>query len=156
MQVNNIQSGQIKYVYGVMSEEGYKKENKTEVPEESFFGRDEYVPSEEEEPIGLYAVSQDDEGNPRIDYDPPEKPDKKDGNSPESSKKSRSQSVTGNTDKADREIERLKKRAKQLEQQISSAEGKERERLEKLLASVRNELSQKDNDTYRRQNSVFS
>lgn len=155
MQVNNIQSGQNSVIYGVRAaaEISEKENDKAGEYEERLYGRDEYIPSEEDEPIGLYAVSQDEEGNPRIDYDSPGKPDKKGEKFPE---KSRSESVTGNTDKVDREIERLKKRAEQLEQQLRFAEGKERERLEKQLASVRNEIFQKDNDAYRRQHTVFS
>ena len=153
MQVNNIQSGQSSALYGVRSVEGVlgADSQKAEASEEKLYGRDEYIPGEEEEPIGLYAVSHDDEGNPKIDYDPPESPDRKDDVPAE-----KSESVTINTDKVDREIEQLKKRAEQLEQRISSAEGRERERLEKQLARVRSEISQKDNDTYRRQNSIFS
>lgn len=65
---------------------------------------------------------------------------------------------TGDTGKVDREIERLKEKKKQLEQQIQTAAGDEKkvQELERKLAQVENELSQKDNDTYRRNNTVFS
>ena len=63
-----------------------------------------------------------------------------------------------NTDKVDREIEKLKEKKRELEQQIRSASGDERkiQELEKKLAQVEQELSQKDNDTYRKQHSEFS
>ena len=66
--------------------------------------------------------------------------------------------VTGNTDAVDREIEKLKKRKLQLEQQIRKASGNEEKikELEKKLAQVESELSQKDNDTYRRQHTVVT
>ena len=47
---------------------------------------------------------------------------------------------------------------KQLDQQIKAAAGdKEKAKvLEKKLAQIKGQLSQKDNDTYRRQNAVIS
>ncbi len=73
------------------------------------------------------------------------------------SPKCKSEKCTCNTDKVDREIERLKKKQKQLEQQINNtADPKKAEALEKELAQVEHELSQKDNDSYRRQHAVFS
>lgn len=58
----------------------------------------------------------------------------------------------------DREIEKLKEDKKQLEQQIQAAEGDEEKikELEKKLTQIEGELSQKDNDTYRRQNAAIS
>ena len=66
--------------------------------------------------------------------------------------------VTGNTDAVDREIEKLKKKKQQLEQQIRKASGDEEKtkELEKKLAQVESELAQKDNDTYRRQHAVVT
>ena len=63
-----------------------------------------------------------------------------------------------NTDNVDREIEKLKEEKEQLEQQIKAAAGdKEKVKvLEKKLAQIEGELSQKDNDTYRRKNAVIS
>ena len=64
------------------------------------------------------------------------------------------------TDKVEREIKKLKEKKQQLEQQIQSASGDNKENkireLEKKLAQVENELRQKDNDTYRRQNASVS
>lgn len=63
-----------------------------------------------------------------------------------------------NTDKVDREIKHLREKQKQLQQQIKSAYGDEEKvkELQKKLAQVESELMQKDNDTYRRQNSSVS
>lgn len=66
-------------------------------------------------------------------------------------------SCTGNTDKVDREIEKLKKKKAELEQQLSSETDERKiKSLEKELAQVERELSQKDNDAYRRQHAVYT
>lgn len=153
MQINNIQSGQSNGIYDIKPEPKISGKKTAEKSDEKIRVRDEYIPGEEDKSIGLYGLSHDEEGNPKIEYDPPEKAEKKPGDVPE---KSRAESCTANTDKVDREIERLKKRAEQLEQRLVSAEGKEQERLERQLENVRRELSQKDNDSYRRQHTVFS
>lgn len=63
---------------------------------------------------------------------------------------------TTNTDKVDREIKKLKEEKKQLEQQIKMAAGNPQKimELKKKLSMIEQELSQKDNDTYRRQKST--
>lgn len=64
---------------------------------------------------------------------------------------------TTNTDKVDREIEKLKEERDQLEQQIRTAKAPDKiEDLKRRLARLENELRQKDNDGYRRQNAVIS
>ena len=116
---------------------------------------DEYIKSENSSDIasGLYKVVPDENGSYKILYDDPKA----------EASKSSEEECTVNTDKADREIEKLKESWKgadheHLVQQINSAsgdEGKVRE-LEKKLAAVEKELAQKDNDAYRRQNAVIS
>lgn len=107
--------------------------------------QDEYISSERSgaKPSGLYRVGQDENGRQKVFYDDPKKPAEK---------------CTGNTDQVDREIEELKEKKKELEQQIRLASGDEKKvrELENRLAQVESELSQKDNDTYRRQHSNFS
>lgn len=110
--------------------------------------KDEYISSEQSgnKPSGMYRMGQDENGNPKVLYDDPKKAggaDKK---------------CTTNTDKVDREIKKLKEQKQQLEQQIKAASGDEAKvkELEKKLSQVEAELSQKDNDTYRRQNAVIS
>ena len=153
MQIYNIQNGQSNAVYGVRSaaEVSEKEQDIAEETGENLHGKDEYIPSDKDEPIGIYAVSQDDEGNPKINYDSPEKADNEPENTPE-----KSESCTTNTDNVDREIQQLKEQAHQLSRCINSAEGKEREHLEKQLKSIQSELLQKDNDNYRRQHAVIS
>lgn len=58
------------------------------------------------------------------------------------------------TDKVDAEIRVLKNKKAQLEQKISSEPNSAD--LQRQLAQIENELRQKDNDTYRRQNTYFS
>ena len=99
--------------------------------------RDEYIPGERPS-----APEKEDQAKQS-----PNAPD-----SPDKSKKA-DEKYVGNTDKVDREIEKLKERKKELEQQIRAAAGDEQkvQALEKELAQVENELRQKDNDAYRKQ-----
>lgn len=132
MQINNISQNA---VYGAAhrSEAAENKQNEL-VPEEKVSRkRDEYVPSEEDKDIGL--------------YEPPEE---------ENASEKKSESCTCNTDRVDEEIKRLKEKQEQLEQKLRAAEGENAERIEKQLESVSAELAMKDNDTYRRQNAVFT
>lgn len=98
---------------------------------------DEYIPEEKREPSGRYWLERDEDGQLKVHVD-------------------REESCTGNTDAVDREIERLKRKREELEQRIERETDSAKEALEKELAQVERELSQKDNDTYRRQHTVFS
>ena len=142
--------------------------------------KDEYISSEQSgsRPSGLYHMGKDENGNPKVLYDDPKKVGGADRNgesgvrvnSSEKDKKAEqpkvksgrreddAEEVTGNTDAVDREIEKLKKKKQQLEQQIRKAFGDEEKtkELEKKLAQVESELAQKDNDTYRRQHAVVT
>ncbi|MCM1541114.1 MAG: hypothetical protein NC121_07625 [Blautia sp.] len=126
--------------------------------------RDEYISSEKSNsrPSGLYRMGQDENGNPKVLYDEPKKSGGADGKEQpkaqaDSSKKD-VEKCTMNTDKTDREIKKLKEQKQQLEQQVKAASGDEErvKDLKKKLSRVKSELSQKDNDTYRRQNAVIS
>ena len=114
--------------------------------------KDEYISSEKSgnKPSGLYRMGQDENGNPKVLYDDPKKVQKK-------SATGKAEECITNTDAVDREIEKLKEEKRQIEQQIQAEtdENKVKE-LEKKLAQVEAELSQKNNDTYRRQNAVVS
>ena len=114
-----------------------------------------------EESDGLYQLTQDKNGKAKILY---HNPNKKDDMSEEdnrgqqkvkdSSSNNESEECTMSTDKVDREIQKMKEKKKQLEQEIKAAsedEGRIKE-LKKQLAQVESELNQKDNDTYRKQN----
>lgn len=69
--------------------------------------------------------------------------------------------TTANTDRVDGELRQLKQRQAALEQKLSRAEegGAEERELEQLrqqLEAVRSELTQKDNDAYRKGHTVFT
>lgn len=97
-------------------------------PEMISENRDEYIPSEEKEPIGLYGASSDKEGG----------------------------TATANTDKVDREIKALREKARILTQKLRGADENTAKQLKRELEQVTAELAQKDNDDYRRQNAVFN
>lgn len=128
--------------------------------------KDEYISSGEagSRPSGLYRMGQDENGNPKVLYDDPKKSGGTDAEGKEQpnvkpgSREEDVEEATGNTDAVDREIEKLKKQKQQLEQQIKAASGDEEKvkELESKLSRVERELSQKDNDTYRRQHAVIS
>ena len=136
--------------------------------------QDVYIRSEKsgKEPVGLYRIGQDENGGRKIFFEDPDKADRADGKEEPKAEKADGKKpkvdgdsqgkpaevCIGNTDKVDREIEKLKEKKRELEQQIRSASGDERkiQELEKKLAQVEQELSQKDNDTYRKQHSEFS
>lgn len=71
-------------------------------------------------------------------------------------KKSKKDKTTTNTDDVDREIEKLKEKKKQLEQELKTADESKQEDLKAQLQQLEMELLQKDNDTYRRNNAVAS
>ncbi len=138
--------------------------------------RDEYIPEEKQEPSGHYWLGKDEDGQPKIYFDDPERaadaPEKQDerpdadgpdpgkgadGPDKKASDSRKAEICRGSTDKVDREIEKLKKKREELERQINSeTDGAKIEELEKKLAQVESELRQKDNDAYRRQHSTFS
>lgn len=122
--------------------------------------KDEYISGEKSgsKPSGLYRLGQDKNGNPKVMYDDPKRAAKAKDVQPKEEPAKQAEKCTTNTDNVDREIEKLKEEKKQLEQQIKAAAGdKEKVKvLEKKLAQIEGQLSQKDKDTYRRQNAVMS
>lgn len=147
--------------------------------------RDEYISSEKsgKKPTGLYRVEQDENGNRKIYFDDPNKAPrtegkevpkaeadavKAEGNSSaktdgraskaEGKDPEKPEICVGNTDRVEREIRKLKEKKQQLEQQLQSASGDEKKvkELERKLAQVEQEISEKDNDSYRRQHTVFT
>ena len=128
---------------------------------------DQYVPEEAHTPCGLYWVGKDEDGSPRIFFDDPEPktadtpPEDEKSTPPGGPEKPASgrgeEKCTCDTSKVDREIEQLKKRREQLESRLRTETDEARVReLERQLAPVDRELSQKDNDAYRRGHSQFS
>lgn len=147
--------------------------SKVQKPEEEAQGRqlkpvmDEYVPEEPQEPSGRYWMGRDEDGQPKIYFDAPERaadapgqpedaPEaeepKQAGQGAKGPEGKKEEVWEGNTDKVDREIEKLKKKKEDLEQRLNTEtdEAKIKD-LERQLAQVDRELKQKDNDTYRRQ-----
>lgn len=131
--------------------------------------RDEYVPEEKREPTGRYWPGRDEESRPRIFFDDPERaaPDGA-GEPPDAAapagdrkaagpEKKEEERCTGDTGKVDREIQRLKRRQRELEQRLGTETDERKiEKLERELAQVERELRQKDNDAYRRQHMTVS
>ena len=135
---------------------------------------DEYIPEEPREPSGLYWMGRDEDGQPKIYFDDPERaadapeqpedapaagesdPAGQGAKGPEG-KKDKGETWECNTDKVDREIEKLKKKQQELEQRLNSEtdEAKIKD-LEHQLAQVEQELKQKDSDTYRKQNATYT
>ena len=147
--------------------------SKVQKPEEEAQGRqlkpvmDEYLPEEPQEPSGRYWMGRDEDGQPKIYFDAPERaadapgqpedaPEaeepKQAGQGAKGPEGKKEEVWEGNTDKVDREIEKLKKKKEDLEQRLNTEtdEAKIKD-LERQLAQVDRELKQKDNDTYRRQ-----
>ena len=152
--LDRVQTGQDKVKEASQDQRGEDKNEGIPVP------KDEYISSEKSgsKPSGLYRLGQDENGNPKVMYDDPKRVAKAKDVQPKEEPAKKAEKCTTNTDNVDREIEKLKEEKKQLEQQIKAAAGdKEKVRvLEKKLAQIEGQLSQKDNDTYRRQNAVIS
>ena len=151
--------------------------SKVQKPEEAQSRRlkpvmDEYVPEEPQEPSGRYWMGRDEDGQPKIYFDDPERAanaPKQPEDTPEAEEpdpagqgakgpegeKDKDEVWEGNSDKVDREIEKLKKRQQELGQRLNTEtdEAKIKD-LERQLAQVERELKQKDNDTYRRQHTT--
>ena len=135
---------------------------------------DEYVPEEPQEPSGRYWMGKDEDGQPKIYFDDPERAanaPKQPEDTPEAEEpnpagqgakgpereKDKDEVWEGNSDKVDREIEKLKKKQQELEQRLNTEtdEAKIKD-LERQLSQVEQELKQKDSDTYRKQNATYT
>lgn len=130
---------------------------------------DEYIHAEKPAPTGLYEIAHDEEGKPKIRFDSPMKKSAEGGLSKPSEKTPKeagpakgeqgkaAETSTANTDQVDREIKELKEKREQLEKKIRTTKDPEKaDDLERQLSQIENELLQKDNDAYRRQNALFS
>ena len=130
---------------------------------------DEYIPEEPLKPSGRYWMSKDEDGQPKIYFDDPEraadvlkqpesapKVEKPDPAGQDAGPERKKDEVwEGNSDKVDREIEKLKKKKEELEQRLNiEADETKIKALERQLAQVKRELKQKDSDTYRRQHTT--
>lgn len=155
-------------------------------PEEEAQGRprrpamDVYAPEVKQEPCGRYWMGRDEDGQPKVCFDDPERagapqgpgaaPGAKEPDAPGAGGPGQAQGAkgpkgeqgkeercVGDTGKVDREIERLKKERRELEERLGTETDEARiEDLERRLAQVERELSRKDNDAYRKQHSTFT
>lgn len=115
---------------------------------------DTFEPQVPQQTAGVYQISRDEAGRPRIITDENRQTaQSRAGATPEEQgEKPIIVKTTGNTDQVDREIEQLKQTQKQMEQQIAATKDeKEKQALQTKLEQVKAELKMKDNDTYRRQ-----
>jgi len=145
---NNLSVNPVRQIDSVKRTEAAPKAEEKET-EKISENRDEYVPSEEKEPIGLYSVSPDEDGNPRVSLeDEKSKSDK--------SADPEDDTTTANTDNVDREIKALRDKEQALRQKLRSADERMAEDIRRKLEKVTTELAQKDTDDYRRQHTVFT
>ncbi len=142
---NNFSVNSVRQIDSVDPAEPAPKTKEKE-PEKISENRDEYIPGEEKEPIGLYSVSPDEDGNPRVSLND----GKRKSDNPESD------TITANTGKVDHEIKALRDKEQDLMKKLQHSDGRTAENIRRELEKVTAELAQKDNDNYRRQNAVFS
>lgn len=110
---------------------------------------DEYVPGERAEPSGRYWMGQDEEGQPKIHFDDPERA--------AGAPKKPEEKWVCDTDKVDREIEQLKKKQQELKQRLGTETNEARiKELERQLGQTEQGLHEKDNDAYRKQHATFT
>lgn len=158
-------SGSMESMLRIQGTKSAEKKN-ADVPgntPESGVKRDRYIPSEKDGNIGLYSMGHDENGDPKINFDSPDKScnaedeDSSAGPNEPEAEKSETEECVCNTDKVDRELKRLKEKAERLEQQLrNTADDRKAAVLQKQLAGVRSELAQKDSDSYRRSKAEFS
>ena len=147
MEVSAVQNTSYQQLNAVQDKKGpaESRADNTQSRNQEEIRKDEYVKGGpgQETSAGIYHVTQDANGDRKVQYEDPEKP---------------VEECTMNTDRVDREIAKLKEEKQRLQQEIRSASGDEEavRKLERQLANVRNELLQKDNDTYRRQHADVS
>lgn len=150
--IENILS--VNYADAVQKTGGVKNEERSDIDvkeqEKVSENRDEFVPSEEKEPIGLYSVAPDENGEPRISFD------RTDNKSNDNKDEPEEDTVTANTDSVDREIKDLRNKAQMLGQKLRSADDETAGEIRRELEQVNAELAQKDNDEYRRQHTIFT
>ena len=177
MPISGVNTGAVQPLTSAEKVLGASKIQKPEVAAQSRLLKpvmDEYVPEEPQEPSGRYWMGKDEDGQPKIYFDDPERAadaprqpeDAPEAEEPKQAgqgakgpegKKEEGETWECNTDKVDREIEKLKKKQQELEQRLNTEtdEAKIKD-LERQLAQVEQELKQKDNDTYRRQNATYT
>lgn len=89
----------------------------------------------------MYAVEADEDGKRSVSFDAPE---------------TKSETTTANTDAVDSEIKQLKERQRHLQRQLRTADASSAAELQRQLEQVSQELAMKDNNAYRRANTLFT
>lgn len=136
---------------------------------------DEYVRGETPEPSGRYWPARDADGRPAACFDSPEradaapaaeqerassdpdKPDETAGPAKQEEPEGGTKRCAVSTDRVDREIEALKKQKAELEKQLRAAsDDAEAKALQTRLDRIERELTQKDNDAYRREHAEYT
>ena len=136
-------------------------------------GKDEYIPEEKSEPFGRYWMGKDEDGQPKVFFDDPEKaagvpgrlkesPDTEEADQDKKADDSEKADEKGercicSTDQVDREIEKLKEKKGDLEKKLNTeTDEKKVDDLQRQLEQVARELLEKDNDSYRKQHATFT
>lgn len=122
---------------------------------------DEYVKNDKEaSSAGIYNVEKDENGNPLITFDSPDKPSQESpdtAKAPSEDEKPEIMKCTVSTDKVDAEIKKLTEQRQSIQQQLKQAENpEEKAALQKQLTNIETELRAKDNDAYRKQNATYT
>lgn len=122
---------------------------------------DEYVKNDKVvSGAGIYSVERDENGNPVVVFENPEKPSQESpdpAKPPAEGEKPVIEKCTVNTDRVDAEIKKLKEQLQTIQKQLSQAENaEEQEALKKQLTTIEAELRAKDNDAYRKQNATYT
>ncbi len=121
--------------------------------------RDRYAPEKPTKGAGLYSMGKDEDGNPVLRFDSPDKAKEaakeeqaaRQAAEEREEERAKPRTVT-NTDRVDRELQELREEAEELAQKLRTATGKEAESIQQKLTLAKIELRIKDNDTYRRAN----
>lgn len=119
---------------------------------------DTYIPEDKPSPDekAVTAPSAKDKSGLHCNCNKNDKPLEKKTVKTEESDKDGVEKCTANTNKVDKEIQRLKEKKNQIEQELHSDIPVERRKeLEEQLRRITQELQQKDNDSYRKQHTEF-
>lgn len=127
--------------------------NAPQQKEEDPFGiKDEYIKGSRPAVKGIYGLKADEHGENKISYESPDKISDDKKVSGDEKKK-----YVTNTDSVDKEIERLKEKKENIEQELRMEKDVEKKkRLEEELSRIESELTMKDNDNYRRSKAQVS
>ncbi len=126
-----------------------------------FAPKDEYINREKSgsRPSGLYSMTRDEDGKVQIRFEDRKRKENvsRDPQAGSGIPQKPVRECTANTDRPDQEIRKLKEEKNRLEQQLRAA-AQDPAKISELtgkLKQIAQELSRKDNDTYRKQHTSF-